>query len=61
MTNITRSWGKSYLNFNMVYMEQLANKKNYNLYKALITKVDSKTKVLEKITAMNTILVELTN
>lgn len=61
MTNITRSWGKNYLNFNMVYMEQLANKKNYNLYKALITKVDSKTNVLEKITAINTILVELTN
>ena len=51
----------NFLNYNLKYLEKLAKKKGYNLYNALIVKVDSQSKILDKIKGMELILNNLIN
>lgn len=58
---VTDAYSNEYLGFNLKGMEEVANKKGYNLYKAMIEKVDSQTTVPEKIRGLDSILNDLSS
>lgn len=58
---ITDAYGESYLNFNIKGMEKRAKKVGFNLFNALITRVDSQEDIKDKRIAMNNILTDIYN
>ena len=57
--SITWAFGKEFLGINMQWLEEHAKKKGYNLYHAIITRVDSEDNLLDKIRAIHEIIDEV--
>lgn len=56
---ITDAYGKNYLGYNMSHLEKVANEKGYNLYDALVKRVDGVADVKSKINGMEGIMNDL--
>jgi len=59
--SVTDAYSKDYLGFNLKGIEKQANEKGYNLYDAMVKKVDAQETVKGKIEAMQGILDEIAN
>lgn len=57
--SIIHAYGKNFLGYNLKYLQKKAKELGYNLYDALIKRVDNQSNILDKIKGMESILDDL--